>query len=154
MIFMSNEENQQKVVVSLEDLLAQADALKKYIDYLQKTYAELQDNIMSIDSSLQALKELQNSQELLMVGDKRGNVIFKVQGIDKAKVLVHLGLEYYAEVDPDFATKVLNDKKTELSSVLSNVEKELAKSLEAYKEIADILNQAQQQLQAQQNKGG
>ncbi|BFH74388.1 prefoldin subunit alpha [Sulfurisphaera javensis] len=150
---MSNEEN-QNVVVSLEDLLAQADALKKYIDYLQKTYAELQDNIMSIDSSLQALKELQNNQELLMVGDKKGNIIFKVQGVDKAKVLVHLGLEYYAEVDPEFATKVLSDKKAELSSLLSNVEKELAKSLEAYKEIADILNQAQQQLQAQQSKGG
>jgi len=151
---MSNEN--QKVVVSIEDLLAQADALKKYIDYLQKTYTELQDNVMSVDSSIQALKELQNSQELLMVGDKKGNIIFKLQGIEKAKVLVHLGLEYYAEVDPSFAEKVLNDKKAEFSSILNNVQKELTKSLEAYNEIAELLNQAQQQLQAQgsQPKGG
>ena len=151
---MSNES--QKVVVSIEDLLAQADALKKYIDYLQKTYAELQDNIMSIDSSLQALKEIQNSQELLTIGDKRGNIIFKLQGIEKAKVLVHLGLDYYAEVDPSLAEKILNDKKTELSGVLNDVQRELAKSVEAYNEITEVLNQIQQQLQQQgsQTKGG
>ena len=150
-----SDEN-QKVVISVEDLLAQADALKKYIDYLQKTYAELQDNIMSIDSSLQALKEIQNSQELLMVGDKKGNIIFKIQGIEKTKVLVHLGLDYYAEVDPAVAERILNDKKAELNNALSSVQKELAKSVEAYNEIAEILNQIQQQLQsqAQQPKGG
>lgn len=151
---MSNEG--QKVVVSIEDLLAQANELKKYIDYLQKTYSELQDNLLSIDSSLQALKELQNSQELLMVGDKRGNIIFRLQGIEKTKVLVHLGLDYYAEVEPSFAEKLLNEKKTEFSNLLNSVQKELAKSLEAYNEIAEILNQAQQQLQQQasQAKGG
>jgi len=150
---MSNEN--QKVVISVEDLLVQADVLKKYIDYLQKTYAELQDNIMSIDSSLQALKEIQNSQELLMIGDRKGNIIFKIQGIERAKVLVHLGLDYYAEVDPAVAEKILSDKKTELSNALNSVQKELAKSVEAYNEIAEILNQIQQQqLQAQQAKGG
>ena len=151
---MSNET--QKVVISLEDLLAQADALKKYIDYLQKTLAELQDNIISIDSSLQALKEIQNSQELLMIGDKRGNIIFKLQGIEKAKVLVHLGLDYYAEVDPSVAERILNDKKAELSNALNELQRELAKSLEAYNEITELLNQIQQQLQQQsaQSKGG
>lgn len=145
--------DEQKVVISLEDLLAQAEALKSYIDNLQKTYSELQDSISSIDASLQALKELQNGQEILMLGDRKGNIIFKIQGVEKSKVLVHLGLEYYAEVDIDVATRILNDKKAELTNVLNSVGRELEKSLEAYNEIAEILNQAQQQLQAQQ-KGG
>lgn len=140
--------------ISLEELIAQADYLKKYIDSLQKTQLELLDSINSIDSAKQAIEAMKSGNTDIMVFiDKKGYLVAKVSGIQINKVTVHLGLSYYAEVDPDTAVKILDKRRDELNKAVQSIGNELQKAASAYNQIVDILNQIQQAA-ARQKQGG
>ncbi|MBW9140981.1 MAG: prefoldin subunit alpha [Candidatus Aramenus sp.] len=146
---MSDEKG--RTVISLEDLLAQADLLKRQIDELQKLQAELLDSLSAIKSAKDALEELKNPQkEMYLSGDKRNFLMLKTSQVSIDKVLVYLGLSYYAEVTPDVAVKILSERENELNASLQEVNKRLTESANAYAQIAEILNS----IQAQQQKGG
>ncbi len=143
---MSNQE-ENKVVVSLDDLLAQAQLLKKQIEDLSAARAELSDSVASIESAKASIQELKTQQEMLVSTDKKGYLMFKIDPQPPQKVLVYLGLSYYAEVDMDTALKILDDRENELKEAFTGLDKKLAESKEAYDQIVDVLNQIQAQAQ-------
>ncbi|ACP55747.1 prefoldin subunit alpha [Saccharolobus islandicus] len=131
--------------ITLDDLIAQADYLKRYIDSLQRTQLELLESINSIDSAKQAIETIKSgNKEMLVFIDRKGYLLAKVGGIIGDKVTVHLGLSYYAEVDLDSAIKILDKRKDEISKAAQNLNNELQKAASTYNQIVDILNQIQQ----------
>ncbi|MCH4814528.1 MAG: prefoldin subunit alpha [Saccharolobus sp.] len=131
--------------ITLDDLIAQADYLKRYIDSLQRTQLELLESINSIDSAKQAIETIKSgNKEMLVFIDRKGYLLAKVGGIAGEKVTVHLGLSYYAEVDLDSAIKILDKRKDEISKAAQNLNNELQKAASTYNQIVDILNQIQQ----------
>ncbi|ARM76476.1 prefoldin subunit alpha [Acidianus manzaensis] len=138
-------ENQGKMVISLEDLLSQADLLKKQIDELQKAQAELADSLASISSAKDSIEELGKQQEMLVSSDKKGYLMFRIQQQPQSKVLVYLGLAYYAEVELPTAIKILESRENELNQALQDINSKLSESINAYSQIAEILKSIQQQ---------
>ncbi|AAK40679.1 prefoldin subunit alpha [Saccharolobus solfataricus] len=131
--------------ITLDELIAQADYLKRYIDSLQRTQLELLESINSIDSAKQAIETMKSgNKEMLVFIDRKGYLLAKVGGIIGDKVTVHLGLSYYAEVDLDSAIKILDKRKDEISKAAQDLNNELQKAASTYNQIVDILNQIQQ----------
>ncbi|MCQ4337066.1 MAG: prefoldin subunit alpha [Sulfolobales archaeon] len=132
--------------VSVEDLLAQASALRNNIDYLQRLANDVADALASIASAKEAINALKNmSGDTLIAADKRGNLILKVGSIDSSKVLVHLGLNYYAEVTAEKAEDILTKREQELKAALERINNELAKNVQAYNEITSILQSIEEE---------
>ncbi|MCQ4344738.1 MAG: prefoldin subunit alpha [Sulfolobaceae archaeon] len=132
--------------VSVEDLLAQASALKNNIDYLQRLANDVADALASIASAKEAINALKNvSGDTLIAADKRGNLMLKLGSIDSSKVLVHLGLNYYAEVTSEKAEDILTKREQELKAALERINNELAKNVQAYDEITSILQSIEEE---------
>ena len=132
--------------VSVEDLLAQASALKNNIDYLQRLANDVADALASIASAKEAINALKNmSGDTLIAADKRGNLMLKLGSIDSSKVLVHLGLNYYAEVTSEKAEDILTKREQELKAALERINNELAKNVQAYSEITSILQSIEEE---------
>ncbi|MCQ4343286.1 MAG: prefoldin subunit alpha [Sulfolobaceae archaeon] len=132
--------------VSFEDLLAQASALRNNIDYLQRLANDVADALASIASAKEAINALKNmSGDTLMAADKRGNLMLKLGSIDSSKVLVHLGLNYYAEVTSEKAEDILTKREQELKAALERINNELAKNVQAYNEITSILQSIEEE---------
>ena len=137
-----------EIAINVEALYQEAATLKEYIDSLQKTLNEVLDSIDSIRASKSAIDEIaKQNQEFLLIGDRKGNVIFKVGNINNVKVIVHLGLQYFVEVDPQTAKRILDDKEKELNDYSKALQAELAKSLDAYNQLAQVLAAIQAQAQ-------
>jgi prefoldin, archaeal alpha subunit/eukaryotic subunit 5 len=132
--------------VSVEDLLAQASALRNNIDYLQRLANDVADALASIASAKEAINALKNvSGDALIAADKRGNLMLKLGSIDSSKVLVHLGLNYYAEVTSEKAEDILTKREQELKAALERINNELAKNVQAYNEITSILQSIEEE---------
>ncbi|MCG2871675.1 MAG: prefoldin subunit alpha [Sulfolobales archaeon] len=132
--------------VSVEDLLAQASALRNNIDYLQRLANDVADALASIASAKEAINALKNmSGDTLIAADKRGNLMLKLGSIDSSKVLVHLGLNYYAEVTSEKAEDILTKREQELKAALERINNELAKNVQAYNEITSILQSIEEE---------
>lgn len=141
-------DQQGKIMISLEDLLAQADLLKKQIDDLQKAQSEIADSLSAIKSAKDTIDELKTPQnDLFLSGDKKGFLMLRIPEAKVDKVIVYLGLTYYAEVAPDTAVKILSDRENELNLTLQEINKKLSESINAYSQISDILNRIQEQQQ-------
>ncbi|BCU70803.1 prefoldin subunit alpha [Stygiolobus caldivivus] len=148
---MSGREESGEMAIDLEAIYQQAVELKDYIETLQKTLAEVLDSIESVKSSKNAIDELgKQNQEYLLLGDRKGNIMFRVSNIGNTKVIVHLGMQYFVEVDPQTAKRLLDDKEKELTDYSKALQNELAKSVEAYNQLAQVLSA----IQAQAQKGG
>ncbi|WP_240938777.1 prefoldin subunit alpha [Metallosphaera hakonensis] len=134
------------MVVSLEDLLAQADALRKEIDALQKLRDEIYESLNSVKSAKEAINLIKGQgKDLMLSADRRGFILLTVTEIPASKVLVNLGLGYYAEMAPEHASKILDEREDQLNKSLQEVTNRLNTSVNAYSQIAEILNRAQQQ---------
>lgn len=145
---MSEREQSGQIAIDVGALYQQAVELKEYIDTLQKTLTEVLDSIESVKSSKSAIDEIgKGNQEYIMIGDRKGNVMFKVSNINNVKVIVHLGMQYFVEVDPQTAKKILDDKEKELNDYSKALQAELAKSIEAYNQLAQVLSAIQAQAQ-------
>jgi len=132
--------------VSVEDLLAQASALRNNIDYLQRLANDVADALASIASAKEAINALKNmSGDTLIAADKRGNLMLKLGSIDSSKVLVHLGLNFYAEVTSEKAEDILTKREQELKAALERINNELAKNVQAYNEITSILQSIEEE---------
>ena len=132
--------------VSVEDLLAQASVLRNNIDYLQRLANDVADALASIASAKEAINALKNmSGDTLIAADKRGNLMLKLGSIDSSKVLVHLGLNYYAEVTSEKAEDILTKREQELKAALERINNELAKNVQAYNEITSILQSIEEE---------
>lgn len=129
--------------VSIEDLLAQADYLKRYIDMLQKSIVELSDSLSSIEAAKEFLTSINDKGEPLVSIDRKGFVLVRGEVKDSSKVILNIGLGYYAEVSPEEAKKFLDSRKDELSKSMQSMIAERDKAATAYYQIAEILERAQ-----------
>ncbi|BBD72554.1 hypothetical protein HS1genome_0943 [Sulfodiicoccus acidiphilus] len=136
---------QNRVEVSVDQLVAQAEQLRDYINRLQNMVRELTDSLISIESSKEAIGLLgSGGRELLLATDRKGYVILEGVTVSLGKVLVNLGMNYYVEVDPKTGVEMLNKEEESVKTNIQTLQEELSKSVSAYNEIAAILNQIQQ----------
>ncbi|MEM0373977.1 MAG: prefoldin subunit alpha [Sulfolobaceae archaeon] len=146
---MSENKEGQQQVISVEQLLNEVERIRRSIDTLQSAILEVNDSISAIASSKKVLEitKSQNQIEALVTVDKKGYLIQRINGIASNKVLVRLGSKYYAEVDIDTALRILEKREEELKRVSQSLQGELAKQLQYYNQLVEILNQIQTQLQ-------
>ncbi|MEM0173610.1 MAG: prefoldin subunit alpha [Sulfolobaceae archaeon] len=146
---MSENKEGQQQVISVEQLLNEVERIRRSIDTLQSAILEVNDSISEIASSKKVLEitKSQNQIEALVTVDKKGYLIQRINGIASNKVLVRLGSKYYAEVDIDTALRILEKREEELKRVSQSLQGELAKQLQYYNQLVEILNQIQTQLQ-------
>jgi prefoldin, archaeal alpha subunit/eukaryotic subunit 5 len=143
-----SETGEQRTVVTLEDLLAQAEALRREIEALQKLRDELTESLNSVKNAKEAINSLKTqSKDLMLSVDKRGFILLRVTEIPISKVLVNLGLGYYAEIEPDAATKILDSREEQLNKGIQEVSSRLNTVVNAYAQISEIINRAQEQAQ-------
>jgi|BEDMetMinimDraft_2_1075160.scaffolds.fasta_scaffold00045_16 prefoldin alpha subunit len=131
------------MVVSLDELLAEAEQLKRYINDLQDAIDSITESIASIEASKQALQNL-NAKDSLISLDKKNFALVRSEGLKADSVLVYLGLNYYAEVKVEEAIKLLDKRKEMLGTSAQSLEDELAKSVDAYNNILALLNEIRQ----------
>lgn len=154
---MSSQPKQPGVVISVKDLIDEAERLKQYIDSLQKALSDVNESINSIEDAKKLLTELQSSSksEFFTTSDRRGYLILKLQGVSQDKVLIHVGSKYYVEVDPSTGVQILQRQEDRLKDISTSIQQELAKQLQVYNQIIDLLNQIQAKAAEQaQQKGG
>ena len=144
--------SQDKETITLEELIVQADSLRRYIESLQRAQIEILESINSIESAKQAIESIKSgsNKEIMLFIDKKGYVMTRVNEISSDKLMIHLGLSYYAEVDPDTAARILDKRKEELNKAAQSLNNELQKAASTYNQIVDILNQIQQAAANQQ----
>jgi prefoldin alpha subunit len=141
------ERSQQ--VISVEQLLVEVERLKRSIDTLQSALLEINESILSIDSAKKSIEIMksQDKYEFLVTIDKKGYLVGKINNILKDKVLVRLGSKFYVEIDLENALKILERREEELKKVSQSLQAELAKQLQYYNQLVDLLNQIQAQAQ-------
>jgi len=87
--------SEEKVEVSIDQLVAQAEQLRDYINRLQNMVKELTDSLISVESSKEAINLLTSEgRELLLAMDRKGYVILEGVSVSLGKVLVNLGMNY------------------------------------------------------------
>jgi prefoldin alpha subunit len=145
--------SEEKVEVSIDQLVAQAEQLRDYINRLQNMVKELTDSLISVESSKEAINLLTSEgRELLLAMDRKGYVILEGVSVSLGKVLVNLGMNYYVEVEPKVGIEMLNKEEESIKANIQSLQDELSKSVNAYNEIAGILSQIQQ-AERQQEEG-
>jgi len=133
-----------EATMSMNEALARLAELRRYMEAIQAQIDQATQELEEIRSSTNAISELKRrpDSELLMPTDRRGHVLFKVKAVDPSKVLTHVGLEYFAEVDIEKAVEILTIKEKEVKEVLGTLQQELNKVASAYKQLQDAVNAA------------
>ncbi len=146
----------QKIVVSLDALVAQLNELKGYITSLQAQVDQVLAELRELRSSEDAVSELKTRkpEELLAPADRRGHIMLRVIPSDKEKVVAHVGQNFYAEVPLEKAIGILLEKEKELRSLLGALQKELGKAMQYYKQLESVINAAVAQASAQEGGKG
>ncbi len=146
---MSNKAQEGRIVVPLESIIAELNEVKKYIDTLQAHIDQITSELNEINSSRNFLSELKTSKpkELIIPTDRRGYVLAKVQPTDLEKVLVHIGLDFYAEVNLEKASEILTIIEKDLKEGVRNLQQELSRALGYYQHLQNIVNQALAKIQ-------
>jgi len=126
--------SEEKVEVSIDQLVAQAEQLRDYINRLQNMVKELTDSLISVESSKEAINLLTSEgRELLLAMDRKGYVILEGVSVSLGKVLVNLGMNYYVEVEPKVGIEMLNKEEEGIKANIQSLQDELSKSVNAYK---------------------
>lgn len=131
---------QAQLEVSVEELVARSSALEEQIRALQKVIENYTEALMSVRAAKELIRTLssEHSNYILLSGDKRGNLLFRAT-LSEEKALVHVGLNIYAEADPTYASRVLDNKEKMLNEQLDRVKKEYESRAKEYKRLQDIL---------------
>ncbi|PUA33384.1 MAG: prefoldin subunit alpha [Zestosphaera tikiterensis] len=146
-----SESKGQRVVVSLDALVAQMAELRKYIENLQTQINQIQEEISELRASSNALSEFKSgkTEEILTPADRRGHILIKAKPVSKETVVTHIGLEYYVELPLDKAIEILTLKEKELREASDELQRELVRVLNYYQRLENVVNtvltQARQQ---------
>lgn len=139
-----------KVGVDVNTLVIELSEVKKYVDRLQGSIAQLASELQEIRLSRGALEELsgKSSLETLISLDRRGHTYVRGVISDVKSVIAHIGSDYYAEVPVELAIKLLDKKENDVIQALRMVENELNKALAYYQQLQEILNKVLRSQQA------
>jgi prefoldin alpha subunit len=139
-----------KVGVDVNTLVIELSEVKKYVDRLQGSIAQLASELQEIRLSRGALEELsgKSSLETLISLDRRGHTYVRGVISDVKSVIAHIGSDYYAEVPVELAIKLLDKKENDVIQALRMVENELNKALVYYQQLQEVLNKVLRSQQA------
>jgi prefoldin alpha subunit len=139
-----------KVGVDVNTLVIELSEVKKYVDRLQGSIAQLASELQEIRLSRGALEELsgKSSLETLISLDRRGHTYVRGVISDVKSVIAHIGSNYYAEVPVELAIKLLDKKENDVIQALRMVENELNKALAYYQQLQEVLNKVLRSQQA------
>jgi prefoldin alpha subunit len=139
-----------KVGVDVNTLVIELSEVKKYVDRLQGSIAQLASELQEIRLSRGALEELsgKSSLETLISLDRRGHTYVRGVISDVKSVIAHIGSDYYAEVPVELAIKLLDKKENDVIQALRMVENELNKALAYYQQLQEVLNKVLRSQQA------
>jgi len=139
-----------KVGVDVNALVVELSEVKKYVDRLQGSIAQLASELQEIRLSRGAVEELsgKSSLETLISLDRRGHTYVRGVISDVKSVVAHIGSNYYAEVPVELAVKLLDKKENDVIQALRMVENELNKALTYYQQLQEVLSKALKSQQA------
>lgn len=126
----------------VESLIAELAEVKRYVDRLQGTIAQLASELQEVKLSRGALEELSSlgSIESLISLDRRGHTYVKGVISNTGSVVAHIGSNYYAEVPIDVAIRLLNNKEGDIVRSLQAVQLELNKILTYYQQLQEAVS--------------
>jgi len=142
--------------MSVNEAIARLTELRRYMEAIQAQIDQVTGEIEEIRASTNALSELRKEHvgELFMPADSRGHVMIKVTPVTKERVLTHLGMEYFAELDLEKAMEVLSLKEKELRDAIRRLQDELDRVVTMYKQLQSAVNAAIAQAQRRAQKTG
>ncbi len=129
----------------VEALVAELAEVRKYVESLQNSIAQLASELQEIRISREALEYISSQPgggETLISLDRRGHTYVKGVISETRLVVAHIGSNYYAEVPVDLAVKLLNEKESDVMRSLQMVQGELNKILTYYHQLQEAINKA------------
>jgi len=136
-------EKQDKIVIDLNQLQAQAAALEQLIQGYQEVLQRLEEARISLQMALETLKALEEAEgEMLVPADRVGAAYFFGKPERTDEVLVHLGLDVYAALPPDEASNRLAKKLADVEQDITRISEQLEQAVQQYEAIMSILSQA------------
>ena len=141
----------QTVKIDAATLLQHAANLERYIENLRQAIAIANEKLSKTREARESLKKTSSydKNEFLVAVDGYGNAFVKTRVDAKAKPIVHLGIDVYAEMTVEEAEKILLEREHVYVREIQGLEKELDDKLEEYKRVQGILYALQQKAQAQ-----
>ncbi len=132
----------EKVVVSLDALMAQLNDLRNYISALQAQIDNLIAELTEVKSSENVVSELKTKapEEVLAPADRRGHVMLRAKPVTIDSVVVHIGGDNYTELPLEKAIEIVLSKEKELSNVLTQLRKELNKATDYHDQLQLLVN--------------
>ncbi len=146
--------SQQRRTVTLDELMAQLDAIKAEISNLRDLLTQLsaqRDSVTRAKDSLDAIARSSDNSPVLFPLSGGFEALMEAVPLNKGKVIIHLGADIYAKVDVSEGLKILGEEEGELNKAIGEVSQRLAQleSLESQYEsvIQQALNAARQRAQ-------
>ncbi len=139
------QSQQQRIAIDVNALLQQLRALEEYIAALQATIDRVNAALNVLYAGEKALEELRNGDVDALVDLDGGGVVYgkaRISGGSGAKVVVHLGLDVYAEMPVEKAIRVIREKQAETSKTLDAYRRELLNAVNTYQQLRAALEQA------------
>lgn len=138
---MSREE---KIDINL--LLRDYALLQRYAENLSVTLSNILAELNELSLAKETISKLASQEkveEALVSLDRSGYAYIKASISDTRNVLVNIGSNYYVIIDSSKAIEILEKRITELSSMKSRLEKELAAVTQKIGELKQIIAQVQ-----------
>jgi prefoldin alpha subunit len=146
--------SQERVVVSIEELVERAQQLRNYISQLESSLREITNTLAELEGAKRGIKEIESlSQDFMFYADKKGFLAVKAKELVKERVLVYIGLEYYLETDLKTAYNTLEIQGREIQKSAQAIQEELGKAVETYREITNILEQIRASTESKKSEG-
>lgn len=144
---MSSNERREVITVPLDTLIAELGEVRRYIDTLQSQLNQITSELSEVNNSKNFISELKTEgvEEVVVPTDRRGYVLTRAKPIDKDKVIVHIGLEYYAELPLEKAMEILINIEKDLRNTLTLIQRELSNATNYYQQLQALIGKALEQ---------
>lgn len=126
---------------SAEELLARLVTLEEQIRVLQRYLELYTDHLLNVKAAKSLAEKLTGGvpeADILFSGDRRANILLR-GSIRDARVLVHVGLNYYVEAEPPLATRILSQKEKLVEEQLEKVRRELNERTRELRNVQEVL---------------
>ena len=127
-------------------LQAQLAALQEQIASLQAAVAQLEQALANLVRAADSVDGVLKwgEEEVIFPLDPGFNAAVRGRPLDKDRFIVHLGMEYYAEVDSATALKILAARRGRVEESLNQARQRLAALTSLYERYQSMLAEALQ----------
>ncbi|OYT39760.1 MAG: prefoldin subunit alpha [Desulfurococcales archaeon ex4484_58] len=139
---MSKESREEKVAISLGELVARANQLRDYLTILSSQIDTYTSHINELQVTLNTLKNIPDEDvEGLIVLDRLNSAFIPVSisGGWLKTVIVNIGRNYYMKTDREKAVEIINKRLEALRRILNNLRNQYQNMLNEYNTIQQIL---------------